>query len=211
MELGQWGWVQQNLSNGTFPKIYEFTNESIEDALIRTISYDKGSDERRFDTQSWAKIQEAIQLFTTLGFRVAPNSYHLLDYATIFTSKPASGKGKKTYHLVNNMMVLGNAGGNKNAFLMQTKRGILGTVNPVAIPGDIIIIPLGGEVPIVLRPHDDKFTFVGECYCHGFMDGEAFVKARKKTDSIYNGEDRSWLERLHEEPTPFSTQEFVLI
>ena len=43
------------------------------------------------------------------------------------------------------------------------------------------------------------------------MDGEAFVNARKEADASYDGIDRSWLERSHEEPIPFPSQEFILV
>lgn len=38
---------------------------------------------------------------------------------------------------------------------------------------DIICILYGCSVPVVLRPHKGGFQFVGECYIHGMMDGEA--------------------------------------
>jgi hypothetical protein len=40
--------------------------------------------------------------------------------------------------------------------------------------GDTICILLGGCVPFVLRDTGDGyFKFIGECYIHGIMDGEA--------------------------------------
>ncbi|RDL39281.1 uncharacterized protein BP5553_03621 [Venustampulla echinocandica] len=40
-------------------------------------------------------------------------------------------------------------------------------------PGDYMCILLGGHVAYTLRPIDGKFHLVGECYVHGFMDGQA--------------------------------------
>lgn len=43
--------------------------------------------------------------------------------------------------------------------------------------GDRIILARGGRVPLVIRPlagDDECFSFVGEAYIHGIMDGEAF-------------------------------------
>ncbi len=35
---------------------------------------------------------------------------------------------------------------------------------------------LGSQVPIVLRPQgEEKYSVVGECYCHGIMDGSALL------------------------------------
>lgn len=45
--------------------------------------------------------------------------------------------------------------------------------------GDRIILARGGRVPLVIRPltgDDGCFSFVGEAYIHGIMDGEAFVE-----------------------------------
>jgi hypothetical protein len=49
-------------------------------------------------------------------------------------------------------------------------------------PGDVVVVPLGATVPVVLRPGATikySWTYVGEAYCHGFMDGEALVDANK--------------------------------
>ncbi|KAJ8132312.1 hypothetical protein O1611_g1317 [Lasiodiplodia mahajangana] len=42
-------------------------------------------------------------------------------------------------------------------------------------PGDCICVLVGGEVPFVVRPTGHgTYTFVGECYVDGIMDGEIF-------------------------------------
>jgi len=42
--------------------------------------------------------------------------------------------------------------------------------------GDIICVLLGCPVPMILRPNgEEKFFVVGECYCHGIMDGAALL------------------------------------
>jgi hypothetical protein len=45
--------------------------------------------------------------------------------------------------------------------------------------GDVIILARGGRVPLVIRS-DEKgyYTFVGEAYIHGIMDGEAFDESK---------------------------------
>ncbi|KAH8892939.1 hypothetical protein GQ53DRAFT_745901, partial [Thozetella sp. PMI_491] len=45
-----------------------------------------------------------------------------------------------------------------------------------AMPGDLVVVLLSMSAPIVLRPGPttaDPCTYVGEAYCHGFMNGEA--------------------------------------
>lgn len=70
-------------------------------------------------------------------------------------------------------------------FLCKAMNGtppLYGLAPPKTANGDIICILFGCSVPVVLRkcePNnamDDKYTFVGECYVHGMMDGEALPK-----------------------------------
>lgn len=97
--------------------------------------------------------------------------------------------------------------------LLATTRGDrLGLVPATTRPGDTVAFLMGGETPYILRPDptDGKYTFVGECYMHGFMDGEALVEARKQAQPDYDHSDTSWLHRLHEGPLPFETSTFTL-
>jgi hypothetical protein len=55
-----------------------------------------------------------------------------------------------------------------------TAGGFLGRVPMGSAIGDKICILFGGCVPFVLRDSDGGyFKFIGECYIHGIMDGEA--------------------------------------
>ena len=56
---------------------------------------------------------------------------------------------------------------------------------------DLICILYGCSVPVVLRKHhankpDQHYEFIGECYVHGIMEGEAFdlIKQRTESESI---------------------------
>lgn len=54
-----------------------------------------------------------------------------------------------------------------------TEKGYMGILPAFTYPGDWICILRGGTVPFVLRQlHDGYWMLVGECYLHGFMDGE---------------------------------------
>jgi hypothetical protein len=48
-----------------------------------------------------------------------------------------------------------------------------------AQPGDKIGIISGWEVPLLLRPHQNNYYLVGECYVHGIMDGEGIEMIMK--------------------------------
>jgi len=68
----------------------------------------------------------------------------------------------------------------RKCFVSRAGHVGLGPVN--THPRDVVVIPLGATVPVVLRPAatvNDPWTYVGEAYCYGFMDGEALVDANK--------------------------------
>ena len=53
---------------------------------------------------------------------------------------------------------------------------------------DLICILYGCSVPVVLRKHhagksDEHYTFIGECYVHGIMEGEGFDLIRRRIES----------------------------
>jgi hypothetical protein len=38
------------------------------------------------------------------------------------------------------------------------------------------MIIIGGKAPFLLRPQGDHYNFVGQCYVHEMMDGEALAE-----------------------------------
>ena len=45
--------------------------------------------------------------------------------------------------------------------------------------GDVVVVPLGATLPVILRPGataTEPWRYVGEAYCHGFMTGEALAE-----------------------------------
>ena len=68
--------------------------------------------------------------------------------------------------------------------LFTTRRSSLGLAPQEARKGDLICILYGCSVPILLRRHtadksDIHYEFIGECYVHDLMDGEAFTIQKK--------------------------------
>ncbi|KAJ4321906.1 hypothetical protein N0V84_005072 [Fusarium piperis] len=60
--------------------------------------------------------------------------------------------------------------------IVRTKTGLIGTAPWDVQEGDFICVLYGGQTPFVLRGDDKcpgKFRFVGDCYIHGIMEGEA--------------------------------------
>jgi hypothetical protein len=65
---------------------------------------------------------------------------------------------------------------NKRPYL--SKNGYVGMGPVTTIPGDVIVVLIGAQIPYVLRPEGQgRFTFLGEAYCDGIMDGE--IRTRK--------------------------------
>lgn len=65
--------------------------------------------------------------------------------------------------------------------LMTTKRGYIGLTVRGARQGDIIAIAFGSGLPLVLRPNVDgnHYSYVGEAYVHGIMEGEMIEPAAR--------------------------------
>jgi hypothetical protein len=66
--------------------------------------------------------------------------------------------------------LLGSATYGRRIFV--TGNGTIG-LGPASVQkGDIVVEFLGGLTPFVLRPCDNHYLLVGECYVHGQMEGE---------------------------------------
>lgn len=62
--------------------------------------------------------------------------------------------------------------------MFSTEQGSIGLCSPKVRIGDEVWVLYGSRVPFVLRPSEkteNKYRFVGDCYLHGAMDGEAIV------------------------------------
>lgn len=56
----------------------------------------------------------------------------------------------------------------------STSHGRFGLMPLSAEVGDILCVFYGGRVPYLIRPcGNGQYAFVGHCYVHGFMAGEA--------------------------------------
>jgi hypothetical protein len=57
--------------------------------------------------------------------------------------------------------------------IVTTEKGHFGMAPEQTSRGDIVCILLGGRMPVILRPVEQHWEFVGECYIHGVMYGES--------------------------------------
>lgn len=72
-----------------------------------------------------------------------------------------------------------------NRSFVASESGLIGLAPQWTEEGDIISIVKGNDIPLLLRPNEDgTFRFVGECYIHGIMDGEAVKDATEPFRSV---------------------------
>lgn len=65
--------------------------------------------------------------------------------------------------------------------LFGTQEGYIGIGDVTLQEGDLVCVLFGGKVPFILRPANGRYRFVGECYLHGVMLGQALKKGREKS------------------------------
>jgi hypothetical protein len=69
--------------------------------------------------------------------------------------------------------------------MFETELGLLGLGPTHALPGDVVYIFGGGNVPFILRPWEEKgYKLIGECYLHGFMEGQLDSKPNIPVEEI---------------------------
>lgn len=64
-------------------------------------------------------------------------------------------------------------GPTRGRVMFVSASGWLGLAPHGSREGDVVFVPVGGDVPSVLRPGWEGFELVGECYVQGIMEGEA--------------------------------------
>ncbi|KAK3496050.1 hypothetical protein B0T13DRAFT_276689 [Neurospora crassa] len=66
--------------------------------------------------------------------------------------------------------------------LYLTEQGYMGMGPSSMQPGDMVVVFPGARIPFVLRPtgEDNTFTYVGDVYCDGIMDGEITLRKERQ-------------------------------
>ena len=57
----------------------------------------------------------------------------------------------------------------------------MGLVSAAAKVGDEVFLLAGGQVLHTLRRKGERYTYLGDCYLHGFMDGEGLLRLEDGT------------------------------
>lgn len=71
--------------------------------------------------------------------------------------------------------------------IVRTKTGLIGTLPWDTKEGDLVCVLYGGQTPFVLRSDEScpgKYHFVGDCYVHGIMEGEALSMGLKEREFV---------------------------
>lgn len=82
----------------------------------------------------------------------------------------------------------------------KTVAGIYCMLPPQSKVGDVICVPTGGQVPLLLRPKigDDRlYELIGEAYVHGIMDGMAILRALANMHKMMQADPNHDFENMH--------------
>ena len=172
-------------------KFYTPTNESLERALRRVFYMDETRSTTEGEPTRWK-----------------PTSHE--EFEKIVQGALSSGQDRRLRYETLKQSFTKLA---KFQSIIISESGRLGIASDDVLPGDVIAMLLDSKVLVALRPLENKpghYTFVSECYIHGFMDGESLVDARRSVQPEYDPSDVSWLQNLHVDDVPFTVQEFHL-
>jgi hypothetical protein len=168
----------------TDPYPHSTQDQSLREAFRRTICTDK----------DWFRWIESPDEF----YNLFPDWEEKIKSFLVEFGEPFPGGREAMYELLKSMdrvteQVKSSCGGRQ---LFITKKGYVGLCPPYALREDIISITPGIHVPLVLRPVNTanvkgsrkakcatkRYKFVGECYMHGVMNGEALSLAVGETE-----------------------------
>jgi hypothetical protein len=135
-------------------------------------SYSNTTEPIRQQSSSWTDILNTKGYQEFHKFREANKDFCVggLPFQALFS--PLRRKVRKThvisYHLRLTLVSL------KGRRLITTETGYVCLVPDSVQRGDTIAILLGCNFPVLLRPWQNRFRVLGECYVHGLMDGDIF-------------------------------------
>jgi hypothetical protein len=68
----------------------------------------------------------------------------------------------------------------KTSAFFVSEQGFMGTGPKGVLPGDVVCVLLGSDLPIILRPCGNEYGVVGPCYMCGIMYGELVIKMQQE-------------------------------
>lgn len=135
------------------------TGENIDTVFWKTLVCDTGPDRGVVLDEYFTHFKA----FTTYISTLNSSDHSFLNYSIVNQHK----------HSATKFMIRFTDAAADRQFCI-TERGFIGWVPAGTQPGDLICIFYGGKYPYVLRPAGETYySFIGECYVHGVMHGEA--------------------------------------
>ncbi len=80
---------------------------------------------------------------------------------------------RHAYNMLNSARVL------SDRRLITTATGFLGLATDAGRACDVVAVIIGCNFPVILQPVGKNYRYVGECYVHGLMKGEAIEGVEK--------------------------------
>jgi hypothetical protein len=182
-----WNWevISGCLSKRKYP-----TGENILDAFLRTIFLDKFSngytidDAKRHRDLRLRQIKPIIRIgaHKLLGVAQCIERNNPFSIPFRIGLRPITDQSQQKYPA--GAMTVDEIIRSLNRRMIVTAKGYIGLAPCFTREGDSLVIVKGGRVPLVIRPRDQGWELIGDCYVHGIMYGEAFDDAQCENISI---------------------------
>lgn len=164
-----------------FDKPFDY---NIAGTLLREVEYflyrsgDKHTLDERIGAMWRIPIGDKERGTMSLTQRATIASYYAyLELKRVVTS-PKSANGYRGHNFSSYMSMMQSMHDSR-PFLSAS--GYVGLCPSQAKPDDLIFIPLGAPVPLIIRGENGKYRLVGEAYVYGIMDGE-FLSQDRQTE-----------------------------
>jgi len=162
-------WWNANSGNGTNGEKYSPTGEDMADAFWETIC--AGEYRASPNLQSSVQVWEGLMRRSSVPLRGVLHSFGVLSalHSTMLFMAVLLKNNPVVEHRLQGRYVM-------NRKMVRLDSGHLGLANCAAEEGDGIFLVEGSNVPFILRMSKtgDTWTFVGDAYVHGVMDGECW-------------------------------------
>ena len=99
--------------------------------------------------------------------------------------EPAAAVEESVSHKNYYMDITGPHPASFHRHLVVTEKGYLGLAPEHVHTGDLVIIMMGSQVPLVLREVQQHYVFVGDAFIDGVMDGEAWAERDETEKKIF--------------------------
>lgn len=143
--------IEESWRPSNVEQVYQFTGESLDQAFNRTVMADIGRANLRSDSELSRGF--AMDWSLVSGDASTMSSEQRMRRVWMLVDMKLSSFGRRFF---------------------RTTSGLMGLAPAAAEIDDIVCSLFGGQVLHVLRPIvGEHYEFMGECYVHGMMDGEA--------------------------------------